>query len=197
MLEDIRAFRGNGVIATTTYLIATYIQLGLCSFMLLAHSKGLNGNRCLVTGKCVDIERWKKPTQHGLHCMHVPYVTGSWHFDAITNLSHTLTTLSLHYTPPTTTHHNQKPWRKTTGQRQVAFVYLRHPHLSLHLLELQQARVMYDEDWSTAGLQWPDRMGTMDGMNKERTRRTCGGERIMWTALFFPPGFDEVAHDSG
>ncbi len=40
-VEDIRALRGNGVISTTTHLIATYIQLGLCSFTLLACSKGL------------------------------------------------------------------------------------------------------------------------------------------------------------
>ena len=30
------------------HLIATYIQLGLCSFILLARSKGLIENRCLI-----------------------------------------------------------------------------------------------------------------------------------------------------
>ena len=34
--------------------------------------------------------------------------------------------------------------------------------------------------------------------NRWDTQRTeAMGERIMWTALFFPLGFDEVAHDSG
>ena len=35
----------------------------------------------------------------------------------------------------------------------------------------------------------------MDGTHKGRKRCTGRGERAMWTALFFPLGFDEVAHD--
>ena len=44
--------------------------------------------------------------------------------------------------------------------------------------------------------QWK-RPETMDGIYKDRKRSTGRGERIMWTALFFPLGFDEVAHDLG
>ena len=36
----------------------------------------------------------------------------------------------------------------------------------------------------------------MDGIHNERKQCTGIGERLMWTALIFPLGFDEVAHDS-
>ena len=36
-----------------------------------------------------------------------------------------------------------------------------------------------------------------DRVHKGRKRCTGRGERLMWTSLFFPLGFDEVAHDSG
>ena len=56
-VEDIRAFRGNGVIA---YLIATYIQLGFMQF----HAAGSKQRRQwkpmprhLKMRKCADIER--------------------------------------------------------------------------------------------------------------------------------------------
>ena len=40
-VEDVRTLQGNGV--------TVYIQLGLCSFILLARSKGFIGNRFLIT----------------------------------------------------------------------------------------------------------------------------------------------------
>ena len=37
----------------------------------------------------------------------------------------------------------------------------------------------------------------MDGIHKGRKRCMGRGEKIMWIALFFLPGFDEDAHDLG
>ena len=37
----------------------------------------------------------------------------------------------------------------------------------------------------------------MDERQKGRKRCTGRGERIMWTALFFPLSFDEIVHESG
>lgn len=104
--------------------------------------------------------------------------------------------LSSHCTTlPTFSHHNQKPRDKMTSQRQVAFVYRPLPQPSLPLREIQQARVLSDENCGNPGLQWLDTMGTVDGINKERTRRTCGGEIIMWAALFLPTGFWHIIRD--
>ena len=98
--------------------------------------------------------------------------------------------LSSHCTTLSTfSHHNQKPRDKMTSQRKVAFVYRPLPQSSLPLREIQQARVLSDENCDNPGLQWSDTMGTVDGINKERTRSTCGGERITWAALFLPTRF--------
>lgn len=58
-VEDIKTLRGNRVISTTTHLITIYIQLGLCSFTLLACSKSRmiidvllpHGTQCVQTLK--------------------------------------------------------------------------------------------------------------------------------------------------
>ena len=42
---------------------------------------------------------------------------------------------------------------------------------------------------------WWEMSETMDGIHNGRKQCTGRGERIMWTALIFPLGFDEVAHD--
>ena len=44
---------------------------------------------------------------------------------------------------------------------------------------------------------WWKRLETMDEIHKGRKRCMGRGEKIMWTALFFPLDFDEVAHDLG
>ena len=49
---------------------------------------------------------------------------------------------------------------------------------------------LWMEHYITAGLatRWRKRLERMDGIHKEK---------FMWTALFFPLGFDEIAHESG
>ena len=37
----------------------------------------------------------------------------------------------------------------------------------------------------------------MDWIHKGGKQCTGKGERVMWTVLFFPLGFDKVVHDSG
>ena len=50
-VEDVRTLQGNGVTATTT-LDRRVHKLGFCSFILLACSKGLIGNRAT----CADVK---------------------------------------------------------------------------------------------------------------------------------------------
>ena len=71
--------------------------------------------------------------------------------------------------------------------------------LPFHQTKIDKLESLKMEYYITARLatRWWKRLETMDGIHKGWKRCTGRGERAMWTALFFPLGFDEVAHDSG
>ena len=70
--------------------------------------------------------------------------------------------------------------------------------LSSHQTHIDKLKSLKIEYYITARLErrWWKRLETVDGKHKRWKQCTGKGERAMWTALFFPLGFDEVAYDS-
>ena len=79
--------------------------------------------------------------------------------------------------------------------------FTRHssPPSHLPLNSYRQAQIVDDGilNYGKLATGWWKRPETMDGTHKGRMQCTGRGKRTMWTALFFPLGFDEVANDSG
>ena len=127
---------------------------------------------------------------------HVLYITGSWHVDAITKLH--LRWLSCYCTTTTPTAHYNKYlfWtqeNKSTSERVCSlpsppFAPTRPTSIRSNCW---RRNIILRQGWQQgSGKGW--RRGTQKG----RKWCTGRGERSMWTALFFPMSFDEIANDS-
>lgn len=107
--------------------------------------------------------------------------------------------LSYYYaTSPTSTYHFKNPLMQD-NQSTTRRIYSPTPLLppSSHQTYINKLESLTMEYYKTTRLAtwWWIRPETMDGIHKGQKGCTGREERMMWTALFPPLGFDEVSHD--
>ena len=103
---------------------------------------------------------------------------------------------SLHYRQPHTTTKILDARKQINNQTRLLATFFSLSSHQTHIDKLESLRMEY---YITTRLatRWWKRTERMDEIHKGRKRCTGRGERAMWTALFFPLGFDEIAHDLG